>query len=144
MHAPQVPESSRIRFRTRMRTRWSDEDNQNVLNNAVFLTLLEEGRHAYFSKLGLLEKNHFAFLLAQTNIRFLAPGRGGVEVEVELVTTSLGTSSFQQAYRVREAPGGKVWCEAEAVGVIFDPATQKSAPIPAHFRKAMAEFEGLA
>jgi acyl-CoA thioesterase FadM len=149
MHAPQVPESSRIRFRTRRRTRWSDEDNQDVLNNAVYLTLLEEGRHAYFEKLGMIEARHFPFLLAQTNVRFLAPGRGGVEVEIEVVTTQLGTSSFQQAYRVREAPGGpggggKVWCEAEAVCVFYDAAKRASAPMAPHFRRAIAEFEGLA
>ena len=61
------------RFRCKARTRWSDEDNQNVLNNAVYMTLLEEGRHAYFERLGLLELNHFPFVLAQTNIRFVAP-----------------------------------------------------------------------
>jgi YbgC/YbaW family acyl-CoA thioester hydrolase len=139
-----VPESSRIRFRTRMHTRWSDEDNQKVLNNAVFLTLLEEGRHAYFRKLGLIEGNQFAFLLAQCNIRFLAPGRGGVEVEVELATTQLGNSSFQQAYRVREVSSGTVLCEVEAVGVCYDPRSQKSAPMTAHFRRAIAEFEQIA
>jgi acyl-CoA thioester hydrolase len=144
MHTPQVPESSRIRFRARMHTRWSDEDNQKVLNNAVFLTLLEEGRHAYFKKLGLLEGNQFAFLLAQCNVRFLFPGRGGVEVEVEVVTTQLGTSSFQQAYRVRETPAGTIWCEAEAVGVCYDPRSRKSAPMTAPFRRAIAEFEGIA
>jgi acyl-CoA thioester hydrolase len=144
MHVPQVPDPARIRFRTRLRTRWSDEDNQDVLNNAVYLTLLEEGRHAYFQKLGLLEGRHFPFLLAQTNVRFLAPGRGGVEVEIEVVTTRLGTSSFEQSYRVREAPGGKVWCEAEAVCVVVDAKKGGSTPMPAHFRKTVAEFEGLA
>jgi acyl-CoA thioesterase FadM len=143
MHTPQVPESARIRFRTRAATRWSDEDNQNVLNNAVYLTLLEEGRHAYFKKLGLLEGRHFPFLLAQCNVRFLESGRGGVEVEIEVVTTQLGKSSFQQAYRVRES-GGKTWCEAEAVCVTYDPRTHKSTPMSADFRAAIAQFEGLA
>ena len=140
---PQVPEPSRIRFRTRSRTRWSDEDNQAVLNNAVYLTLLEEARHAYFQKLGLLEGRRFPFLLAQTNVRFLRPGQGGREVEIEVATVHLGTSSFQQAYRVREAPGGDVWCEAEAVLVLYDPATGASRPMPADFRRTLAEFEGL-
>jgi acyl-CoA thioester hydrolase len=144
MHTPQVPESSRIRFRARMHTRWSDEDNQKVLNNAVFLTLLEEARHAYFGKLGLLEDNQFAFLLAQCNVRFLAPGRGGVEMEVEVVTTHLGTSSFQQSYRVRDVQSRTVLCEAEAVGVCYDPKSGKSAPMTAPFRRAIAEFESLA
>jgi acyl-CoA thioesterase FadM len=143
MHTPQVPESSRIRFRTRARTRWSDEDNQNVLNNAVYLTLLEEARHAYFSKLGLLSGGHFPFLLAQTNVRFLKPGRGAAEVEIEVATTALGEKSFQQAYRIREPGAGAVWCEAEAVCVAVDARTQRSAPMAPAFRRAIAEFEGI-
>ncbi|NUP97526.1 MAG: acyl-CoA thioesterase [Planctomycetaceae bacterium] len=143
MHAPQVPESARIRFRCKARTRWSDEDNQNVLNNAVYMTLLEEGRHAYFERLGLLELNHFPFVLAQTNIRFVAPGRGGAEVEIEVVTTRLGNSSFEQSYRVREARGGRTWCEAEAVLVIYDARTGRSSPMSTAFKQAVAEFEGL-
>ena len=143
MHTPQVPDSARIRFRPRMRTRWSDEDNQAVLNNAVFMTLFEEARHMYFERLGLLDTNQFPFLLAQTNVRFLAPGRGGVEVEVELVTTRLGNASFEQAYRVREAHGGRVWCEAQAVLVTYDPASGGSTPMSAAFRSAVAAYEGL-
>jgi acyl-CoA thioester hydrolase len=143
MHVPQVPDSSRVRFRCRARTRWSDEDNQNVLNNAVYMTLLEEARHAYFGKLGLLEGWHFPFLLAQSNIRFLAPGRGGVEIEIEVVTTRLGTSSIEQAYRIREPQSARTLCEAEAVLVIFDPTRRESAPMSSEFRRAVAEFEGL-
>lgn len=144
MHAPQVPESSRIRFRCKARTRWSDEDNQNVLNNAVYMTLLEEARHAYFQKLALLDGRHFPFLLAQTNIRFIAPGKGGVDVELEVVTTRLGTSSLEQSYRVRESASGPVWCEAQAVLVIYDPKSKRSAPMAPSFRQAIEAFEGLA
>ncbi|MBM3990796.1 MAG: acyl-CoA thioesterase [Planctomycetes bacterium] len=144
MHVPQVPDPSRIRFRCKARTRWSDEDNQNVLNNAVYLTLLEEGRHAYFQRLGLLEQNHFPFVLGSCNLRFASPGRGGVEVEIEVVTTRLGQSSFEQAYRVRETASGRVWCEAQAVLVTYDARSGRSSPMTSAFRSALAEFEGLA
>ncbi len=143
MHTPQVPDSALIRFRARLRTRWSDEDVQGVLNNAVHLTLLEEARHAYFGRLGLLEHNRFPYLLAQCNLRFLAPGRGPSDVEIETATVELGTSSFRQAYRVREVPGGKVWAEAEALLVCYDAQTGHSRPMEPHFRRALAEFEGL-
>src|SRR5687768_18623620 len=119
MQAPQVPDSSRLQFRVRARTRWSDEDNQGVLNNAVYLTLFEEARHAYFGSLGFLRENRFPFLLSQTHLRFLRPGRGGEEVEVELATTRLGNSSFEQAYRVR-AISGEIWAEARALLVLYD------------------------
>jgi acyl-CoA thioesterase FadM len=83
-------------------------------------------------------------LLAQTLIRFVAPGRGGVEVEIEVVTTRLGDSSIEQSYRVREGAAGAVWCEAQAVLVIYDPKSKRSASMAPTFRAAVAAFEGLA
>ncbi|MCE9593439.1 MAG: acyl-CoA thioesterase [Planctomycetes bacterium] len=142
MNRPIVPEPSRLRFRRRLRTRWSDEDNQNVLNNAVYLTLFEEARHAWATELGLLDGNHFPFLLAQTNVRFVAPGRGGVDVEVQLGTTRLGTSSFEQAYRVVDVASGAVWAEAEALLVCYDETSKQSREMTPQFRGAIEAFEG--
>ena len=142
MQDPEVPPSSALRFRARLHTRWSDEDNQGVLNNAVVLTLLEESRHAYFGQLGLLESNRFPFLLARCNVRFVAPGRGGVEVEVELATVQLGTTSFRQAYRVRSLEDGSIWAEAEALLVCYDPQSGKSRAMAPSFRAAIAAYEG--
>ncbi|MBC8328091.1 MAG: thioesterase family protein [Planctomycetes bacterium] len=145
MEPPRVPPSDQIRFRARLWTRWSDEDNQGVLNNAVYLSLLEEARYRYFDGLGLIEScNAFSFLLGQTDLRFLAPGRGPAEVEVELVTTRIGRKSFGQAYRIRPADGGPPWVEAEAAMVMWDGAAQETIPIPPAFRAAVADFEGLA
>ena len=140
MRAPEVPASDALRFRARLRTRWSDEDLQAVLNNAVYLTLFEEARQAYFSELGLMDGRAFPFVLAQTNVRFLRPGRGGADVVVELATVRLGTSSFEQAYRVRSA-AGEVWCEAEALLVTYDAGTGASVPMADDFRRAIEAFE---
>lgn len=140
METPQVPPGEALRFRARCRVRWSDEDNQGVLNNAVYLTLFEEARHAYFGSLGLLDANRFPFLLAACNVRFLRPGRGGVEVEVETATLHLGRTSLRQAYRVR--CGEETWAEAEALLVCYDPATNEPVPMTASFRDSVAAFEG--
>ena len=141
METPRPPPSESMRFRVRLRTRWSDEDNQRVLNNAVYLTLLEEARFAYFSGLKLLSENQFPFLLAQTNVVFVAPGRGGAEVELQVRTRALGTTSFTQAYRVLEAASGVLWAEAEARLVLYDPLTGAKRPMPPEFRRAVEELE---
>ncbi|MHC4837115.1 MAG: acyl-CoA thioesterase [Planctomycetota bacterium] len=144
MQAPVVPPSEAIRFRARCRTRWSDEDSQGVLNNAVYLTLLEEARWQYCEHLGLITpEGHFSFVLGQTTVRFLAPGRGPAEVEVETVTTALGRRSLRQAYRVVDPATGTTWAEAEAALVIWDGRTRASADMPERFRRAVADFEGL-
>ncbi len=141
METPNVPASEKLLFRVRLRTRWSDEDNQDVLNNAVYLTLFEETRFAYFTKAGMLRANRFPFLLAQTNVLFLAPGHGGAEVDVECATTHVGTTSFKQAYRVRAA-SGEILCEGEARLVGYDAANGRKAPLSEAFRLAIAELEG--
>jgi acyl-CoA thioester hydrolase len=141
VETPRVPPSAEIAFKVRLRTRWSDEDTQHVLNNAVYSTLLEEARFAYFGELGLLEGNRFPFLLAQTNAVFLAPGRGGREVEVEVATTHVGSTSCTQAYRVREIEGGKVLCEAEVRLVGYDGETGRKKAIGDALRAAIRKLE---
>ena len=128
-------------FRFPMRTRWSDDDSMGVLNNAVYLTLLEEGRYRWCERLGLLSGfSGFGFVLAAANLRFVAPGRGGAEIELEMATTLLGQKSFTQAYRIRDA-AGTIWLEAEAVMVIWDQARRRAAPMPDEFRDAILRHE---
>ena len=142
MEIPAVPPPERLRHRARVRTRWSDEDNHSVLNNAVYLTLMEEARHSYFEALGLLDGARFPFVLAQANVVFLRPGRGATLVEIEMGTLHLGQSAFVQAFRVVEPVSGEAWCEAVARMVAVDERGQRC-PIPAEFRRRVAEFEGL-
>lgn len=139
MQAPQVPPSEGLRFRVRLSTRWSDEDNQQVLNNAIYMTLFEETRYRYFRD--LLGANQFPFLLAQTNVAFLAPGRGGEDVECECATTHVGSTSFTQCYRVREASSGRVLAEAQARLVAYDPRTNAKVALPDALKRAIETRE---
>lgn len=144
MSPPEVPSDAEFRFRARLATRWSDEDMQGVLNNAVYLTLCEEARYRYFDALGLIEPDrHFPFVLAQCNARFVAPGQGPAEVEVLLRTIALGTSSLRQVYSIRNLASGSIWAEVEALLVCWDAATRGSTPMTPTFREAVAQFEGL-
>jgi acyl-CoA thioester hydrolase len=142
MQTPLLPPPERFRFEAATSTRWSDEDNQGVPNNAVYLTLLEEARLAYFGRLGLLEAGQFPFVLAQCNLRFLRPGRGGEQWRVAVATTRLGTSSFEQAYRILGADGQPV-AEAEAWLVGWDNARRQKCALSAAFRSRVAALEGL-
>ena len=137
MHVPELP--PQLPWSTRLMTRWSDEDNQGVLNNAVTLTLCEEARRAFCTEHGLLEDNAFPFLLAASNLRFLRPGVGGVEVVVELGVVRVGETSAETVYRVL-GPDGEVWSEAEALLVTYDPATMRPVPQPERLRAAWSRI----
>jgi acyl-CoA thioester hydrolase len=141
MDTTRIPPPEAMRFRFPLRTRWSDEDGMGVLNNAVYLTLLEEGRLRWCERLGLLSGfTGFGFVLAASNLRFLAPGRGGADVELEMTTTAISLKSLTQAYRIRDA-AGTVWLEAAAVMVMWDPARRRAAPMPDDFRAAILKHE---
>ena len=77
------------------------------------------------------------------NIRFLCPGTGGVEVEIEACTTELGKSSFVQAYRVTEVETGRLLGEAEALLVAWNNERRCKVPMAPTFRRRIAAFEGL-
>ena len=141
MEIPAIPPSESFRFRTRRRTRWCDEDLQGVVNNAVYLTLLEEARHQYFGDLGLLERNEFPFVLMQTNLRFLSPGRGGAEVELELKTVEMGRSSIRQYARILDPERGEVLAEAEVLLVSWDGARRAKTTTSPELRAAVEAFE---
>ncbi len=143
MQPLQSLDDTAFRFRTTLTTRWSDEDNQAVLNNAVYLTLLEEARLRYFTDLDLLEGGSFPFVLGQTHLRFAAPGSGGAEVQVEVRTTRLGKSSFEQVSRITRAVTRELWCEAEALLVAWDPEKRGKRPMTPEFRERVGAFEGL-
>ena len=144
MHRDILPATFSFRFRTRLRTRWSDEDNHGVLNNAVYLTLLEEARLAYFRQLELMQPGQrFPFVLARTDLGFLHPGHGGTNVVVELATTSLGNSSLTQLCRISQLEGSQVWAEAQTVLVSWDHEHGRTRPWSFEFRKSVLGYEGL-
>lgn len=144
MQAPELPPETEFRYSMIASTRWSDEDMQGVLNNAVYASLCEEARFAYFEHLGLLGADrHFPFVLLQSNLRFLSPGHGPARARVWLRTVHLGTRSFRQVYRMEDAASGQVWCEAEAVLVGWDAKTRGSTPLSESFKSKVAAFEEL-
>lgn len=142
MQPPELPPDDRFKYCAELRTRWSDDDAQLVLNNAVYLTLFEEARLRYFGDLELIEHGVFPFVLAQTNVRFVAPGRGGRAVHVRVCTTRLGRTSMEQVYRACDAETGEVWAEAESLLVGWDTKGRRKAPWNERFRAAVSGFEG--
>lgn len=140
MERPNLPDE--FNFETILTVRWSDEDHHRVVNNAVYLTLMEEGRLAYFTELGLMEDGRFPFVLAQVNVVFVRPGRGGRDVRVSVRTTQLGNSSLGQAYRIADARSGEVWCVAEARLVGWDIEAKAKQEFADVFRETLSDYEG--
>ena len=74
------------------------------VNNAVFLTYLEEARIAYPAAVGAEVSS---MILARAEIDFRAPLRAGDEVEIGVRPVAVGTKSFQLEYEVRGGETGR-------------------------------------
>jgi len=142
MKVPAIPPSDTFRFRTRVRSRWADEDTQGVVNHATYLALIEEARHEYFGALGQVADNRFPFVIMQINARYLASSRGGEEVSVELRTMELGKSSMRQACRIRAAGDDRVLVEAEVLLVSWSLEGDRKVDLSPGMREALTRFEG--
>lgn len=128
-------------FVHRETVRWSDVDAQGVLNNAVFLTLLEQARFGYFGALDLIVDQRFPFVLGSTSVRFERPGRAGMELTIDASVTRLGGASFDMEYSVR--CGAEVLATATATLVWVD-AELAAQRIPEPVRRAIRAREGWA
>ncbi len=120
-------------FVHRETVRFRDVDAMGHVNNAVFLTYLEEARIAYLLPFGAEVGD---MILARVEIDFRAPLRSGDEIEIGVRPAGVGTKSFELDYEVRS--GHTVAAEAKTVIVSFDYESGQSVDVPQAWREALA------
>jgi acyl-CoA thioester hydrolase len=117
--------------------RFRDLDPMGHVNNAVFLTYLEQARVAFFSEMGaatgLEEMN---MIVARVEIDFKAPVRLGQEVEISVRASRFGTKSFDLDYELRVE--GELVAVAKSVQVAYDYNRREPVPVPAEWREKLA------
>jgi acyl-CoA thioester hydrolase len=120
-------------FVFREHVRFSDLDGMGHVNNAVYLTYVEEARIAFLEPLGPTYED---LILARSEIDYRSPLRVGEDVEVGVRCTRLGRSSFDLEYQMRA--GGRLVAEAKSVQVSYDYELSSPAPIPDEWRERLA------
>lgn len=123
-------------FVHRETARYRDADAFGHVNNAVYLTYLEQARNAWLRELGLVRGvEDIAMILARVEIDYRAQLEIDEEVEIGVRCSRLGTKSFDLAYELRAA--GRVVAEAKTVLVGFDYERNKTVPIGEAWRAAL-------
>jgi acyl-CoA thioester hydrolase len=117
----------------RENVRFRDVDALGHVNNAVFLTYLEEARIGFLQPMGA---DASGMILARVEIDFRAPLRTGDELEIGVRPRGVGTKSFELEYEVRARD--TVAAEARTVLVSFDYETGRAVEVPPAWREALA------
>ncbi len=128
-----------------LQVRWGDLDGFGHVNNATYLTFVQEAR-VDFTVYARQRKNQapilFDMVVARAEVDYIAPiYQGGVNAHVELWVHRIGTSSFGLAYEIHV--DGEVVAKARTVQVAVDMATKSSRPLSEGEKTFLQEyFEG--
>jgi len=126
--------------------RYGDLDPQGHVNNARFLTYMEQARIEYIRRLGLWNGGSFqdiGIILADIQVSFRAPILFGMQVLTGVRISRLGSKSLVMDYRLADAQTGQEFAAGSSVIVTYDYPSERTIPIPDSWRKVIAEFEGL-
>ncbi|NPA93137.1 MAG: acyl-CoA thioesterase [Chloroflexi bacterium] len=135
-----------FRFYQPVEVRYSDLDTQGHVNNARYLTYMEQGRVGYLTHLGLWKPRTMpdvGIILAEIRVTFKRPILFGQPVRVGLRVPRLGNKSFPMLYRLEDAETGELLATGESIQVCFDYRNQRTIPIPPSWRQAIASFEDI-
>ncbi|HEB66003.1 MAG TPA: acyl-CoA thioesterase [Chloroflexi bacterium] len=137
---------SAFRFFQDITVRYGDLDPQGHVNNARYLTYLEQARIGYIQALGLWDGHSFfsiGFILATAEITYKAPILLGQKVRVGVRVSRLGNKSMTMVYAIQDGETGDELASAETVLVAYDYRTSATIPLPDRWREAIRRFEGL-
>ena len=123
-----------LRIVHRERVRFRDCDSLGHVNNAVYLTYLEEARVDLRNEFGF---DWTQMILARCEIDFRDQVSVGEVVEVTVWPTRVGNKSFDLAYELKV--GDRLVAEAKTVLVAFDYERNESRPLPDDWRKLLSE-----
>jgi acyl-CoA thioester hydrolase len=121
-----------------------DVDAMGHTNNAVYLTWFECGRIGYWRAVRGPDANYadVPFVLARTEIDFVAATFAGEQLQVGARVVRLGTRSFDMAYRIVRVADQALVAQGVSVQVMYDYATRKSMPMGDEFRDALVRIDG--
>jgi acyl-CoA thioester hydrolase len=125
-------------FVHRETVRFRDADGFGHVNNAVYLTYVEQARIAYLVDRGVFTRptqDEMSMILARAEIDFRTPLAVGEEVEIAVRTARVGNKSFALEYELHV--DSRVVAEAVTVLVAYDYERDVTVTIPDEWRRRL-------
>jgi acyl-CoA thioester hydrolase len=123
-------------FEHKVSVRWRDTDALGHVNNAVYLTYLEEARDAFYQR----TLGDPIYVVVRLEIDFRAEVRHADRtVRVEIAVERLGTTSLTTRETIRTAQG-ELAAEARVTTVRWDQDARTAVPFSDQQRARLAEF----
>jgi YbgC/YbaW family acyl-CoA thioester hydrolase len=142
-HPAALPGPPEAYFETAIPIRFSDIDAMGHVNNALTLTLLEQGRMAFYAEVvGVRRVEEIDFVIAESSCRYRSPILLHDNVRLRLHVADVSRSAFRFRYLLFDPGDGRVFTEAETVQVTYDYAAGRPKPVPAEFLEKARRYVG--
>ncbi|UNK43570.1 acyl-CoA thioesterase [Luteimonas sp. S4-F44] len=130
----------KVLIRVPIELRWRDLDAFDHVNNATFMTYLEEARIRWFDSVGEpWVTDATAPLLAAVQMNYRLPIPYPSRIVVELSAQRVGTTSVTVGHRIVSEDGATLHADGHVVVVWIDRATGRPTALPEPVRaKALA------
>ena len=126
-------------FEHELEVRFRDCDSMGHVNNAVYLTYLEQARFAHWQRLTGVRGIPRNFIPARIECDYRAQATVGDRLIIRLHVAAVGNSSFTFEYEISNGRTREVVATARSVQVMYDYAAGRSIPLPDDVR---ARLEG--
>jgi acyl-CoA thioester hydrolase len=125
----------------RLTVRFRDCDAFGHVNNAVYLTYLEQARFTLWKEqFGMRpgQDRQPGMILARVEIDYRSQARYGDELEVRLALDAIGRSSFTYSYEVIDTVTSRQVAHAKSIQVHFDYAQNRPVAIDEALRARLS------
>lgn len=134
-----------FKHKIKIEVRFSDLDAMRHVNNAGYLTYLEEARIAYFNDVFTRERSSldYSAIVARIEINYLQPINLGDNVEVFTRVSRFGNKSLDVENLIMIERDGSQYAAASALTklVAYDYEKLQSIQIPENVRRKIEDFE---
>lgn len=120
---------SNYTFEHEVEVRFRDLDAMGHVNNAVYLSYIEQARFAYWQRLTGVAGVPRHFILARVECDYREPVSLGDRVVVRLRVAHVGRSSFTLEYEMANARTRAIVATAKTVLVMYDYEAGRPVPI---------------
>jgi acyl-CoA thioester hydrolase len=130
-----------FRFVHQQEATFRDLDVFGHVNNAVYLTYLENARIGYMREvLGIESLDDLLVIVANVNIDFRSRASLGETLEIGARTSRIGTKSFELDHEIR-GPEDRLVAAAATTLVTFDYRGDSTMPVPDLWRERIEAYE---
>lgn len=117
--------------------RWGDMDAFRHVNNATYLTYLEEARLQWLQHVGDWQSETASPVLAASELNYRRPVAWPTRLNIELRCERIGTTSMTLQHRLVDADDAdRLFCDGRVVMVWMDAASGQAVRLPASVRGA--------